>query len=388
MKALIGGRLIVPGEGESFRVLFGHAILYGEKIERIVPETELPADGPDAPERVIDAKGDYVSPGFVNVHIHGAMGADAMDDDADAVPTMARHQASTGVTSFLPTTMTCPMPAVRRALTRIRAAMRNHGGARVLGAHMEGPFISAARCGAQDAAHILPADFSLMEPFLDILRLVTFAPEELPHGSDFAERCAAAGVVLSVGHSAADYETARRCFVEKKIRHVTHLFNGMAPFHHRAPGLVGAALESEADCELIADNVHSHPAAHRLLWRAKQGRHIVLVTDSIRATGLGDGKSELGGQTVFVRDGIAALADGTIAGSVLTMDRAVKNFAENTNCGLPAAVACATKNAAESLGLYEKLGSLAPGKRADFTIFDENVRIQKTIVDGNLIYQN
>ncbi|MBR1885641.1 MAG: N-acetylglucosamine-6-phosphate deacetylase [Schwartzia sp.] len=387
MKAIAGGRLIVPGEGESFRVLSGYAILYGEKIERIVPEAELFTDGTDAPEHVIDAQGDYVSPGFVNVHIHGAMGADAMDDDADAVPTMARHQVSTGVTSFLPTTMTCPMPAVRRALSRIRAAMRTQDGARVLGAHMEGPFINAARCGAQDAAHILPADFSLIEPFLDVLRLVTFAPEELPQGSDFIERCAAAGVVLSVGHSAADYETAQRCFVEKNIRHVTHLFNGMAPFHHRAPGLVGAALESGADCELIADNVHSHPTAHRLLWRAKQGRHIILITDSIRATGLGDGRSELGGQAVFVKEGTATLADGTIAGSVLTMDRAVKNFAENTCCGLPAAVACATKNAAASLGLYGELGSLAPGKRADFTIFDEDVQIQKTIVDGNLMYQ-
>ncbi len=387
MKAITGGKLIVPDERGIFRVLSEHAILYGQNIERIVPESKLSIGEHSSFEEIIDAKGAYVSPGFVNVHIHGAMGADAMDDDAEAVLTLAHHQASTGVTSFLPTTMTCPIPAIRRALSHIRAAMKQRGGARVLGAHMEGPFISTARCGAQDAAHIIPADFALIEPFLDVLKLVTFAPEELPEGSDFVDRCQTAGVVLSIGHSAADYETARRCFAERNIRHVTHLFNGMAPFHHREPGLVGAALESEADCELIADNIHSHPTAHRLLWNAKRERHIVLVTDSMRATGLDDGESELGGQKVFVRNGVATLASGAIAGSVLTMDRAVKIFAENTNCGLPAAVACATRSAAESLGLYDKIGSLETGKRADFTIFDKDVRIQKTIVGGENVYE-
>ena len=387
MKAITGGKLIVPDERGIFRVLPKHAILYGQNIEQIVPESKLSPGERSSCDVIIDAKGAYVSPGFVNVHIHDAMGADAMDDDAEAVLTVAHHQASTGVTSFLPTTMTCPIPAIRRALSHIRVAMKQRGGARVLGAHMEGPFISAARCGAQDAAHIIRADFALIEPFLDVLKLVTFAPEELPNGSDFVEHCKTANVVLSIGHSAADYETARRCFAEWNIRHVTHLFNGMAPFHHREPGLMGAALESEADCELIADNIHSHPTAHRLLWNAKRGRHIVLVTDSMRATGLGDGESELGGQKVFVRNGVATLASGAIAGSVLTMDRAVKIFAENTNCGLPAAVACATRSAAESLGLYDKIGSLETGKRADFTIFDKDVRIQKTIVGGEKVYE-
>ena len=388
MKAVFGGKLIVPDARGEFRVLYEHALLYEQTIARIVPEAELSADDRDDFSERIDADGAFVSPGFVNVHIHGAMGWDAMDDDPKAVPAVARHQVSTGVTSFLPTTMTCPMAGVRRALVHIRAAMKKSGGARVLGAHMEGPFISASSCGAQNAAHILPADFALVEPFLDVLRLVTFAPEELPEDSDFIERCQAAGLVLSVGHSAADYETARRCFAERKIRHVTHLFNGMAPFHHRAPGVVGAALESEADCELIADNIHSHPSAHRLLWRAKGGRHILLVTDSMRAAGLGDGESELGGQKVFVKDGVATLANGAIAGSLLTMDRAVKNFSENTGCGLPASVACATKAPAESLGRCGEIGSIERGKRADLTIFGEDVRIQKTIVDGEVVYES
>ncbi len=386
MKAIVGGRLIVPDAQGMFHAVSGYALLYDNTIARIAPEAELSADERARLESLIDAKGGYVAPGFVNVHIHGAMGYDAMDDDGAAVPAIARHQATTGVTSFLPTTMTCGWSAVRRAFEHVREAMAYRGGARVLGAHMEGPFINAAACGAQDAAHIRAADFSLVEPFLDVVRLITFAPETMPDSGAFIRACRAAGVTLSVGHSALDYEGALRLFTEGSVRHVTHLFNGMPAFHHRTPGLVGAALETDADCELIADNVHSHPGAHRLVWRMKRGRHIVLITDSMRAAGLGDGESELGGQKVFVRDGIARLAGGTIAGSVLTMDRAVWNFMENTGCGIPAAVFCATQAAAESIGLGAELGSLTPGKRADITIFDEKLHIQKTIVDGEIVF--
>ena len=387
MKAVLGGRLIVPDSHGNFSVLLGHALLYGEKIKRIVPEQEISADARAGFASVIDAGGDYVAPGFVNVHIHGALGRDAMDDDEEALPVMARHQASTGVTAFLPTTMTCPMEKIDRALSRIRDAMgRSTGGARVLGAHMEGPFVSPLACGAQDAAHILPADFSLVEPFRDVVKLVVIAPERAANAEAFVRACRKNGIVVSVGHSAADYDTACRFFAEGGIGHVTHLFNGMPAFHHRSPGLVGAALESDADTELIADNIHSHPAAHRLLWRMKRGRHIVLVTDSMRATGLGDGTSELGGQKVFVKNGEARLADGTLAGSVLTMDRAVSNFAKNTGCGLPAAVQCASQNAAESIEAGTEIGSLEPGKRADFTIFDENVQIKKTVVGGEIVF--
>lgn len=387
MKAILGGRLIVPDSNGEFREISSHALVYEKKIARIVPESELSADERAGFETVIDANGDYVAPGFVNVHIHGAMGHDAMDDDGDAVPTIARHQASTGVTSFLPTTMTCPLQKIHRALSRIRGAMGGDTvGARVLGAHMEGPFINPSACGAQDAAHILPADFSLVEPFLDVVRLITVAPEATPDSGFFMRACREKGIVVSVGHSAANYDTALRLFTQEGVGHVTHLFNGMPAFHHRTPGLVGAALENDAYCELIADNIHSHPMTHRLLWGMKRGKHIVLITDSMRATGLGDGESELGGQKVFVKNGEARLADGALAGSVLTMNRAVANLAKNTGCGIPAAIRCATKTAAESIGMEAEIGSLEPGRRADVAIFDENIRIKKTIIDGKAVF--
>ena len=389
MKAVLGGRLIAADERGDFCALSGYALLYEKKIARLLPAADLDDETRAGLETVIDAQGAFVAPGFIDVHLHGAMGRDAMDDDPESVRAIARYQPSTGVTAILPTTMTCARPAICRALGHIRAVMSRQEpqGARVLGAHMEGPFISAARSGAQDPSHIIPADFSLVEPFLDVVKRITIAPETLPEGSRFIRDCQAGGVSVSIGHSDADYDEALRFLRDGGIRHVTHLFNGMPPFHHRAPGVVGAALDTDADCELIADNLHSHPAAHRMLWRAKQGRHILLITDSMRAAGVGDGASELGGQKVFVRGTCATLADGTIAGSVLTMDRAVANFAKNTGCGIPAAVACAAKAPAESLGLYDEIGSLAAGKRADFVIFDDDVRIRKTVVDGEIVYE-
>ncbi|MBO4852764.1 MAG: N-acetylglucosamine-6-phosphate deacetylase [Schwartzia sp.] len=390
MKAILGGRLIVEDERGEFCALSDHALLYEKKIARIVPTEALGEETRASLEEEIDAKGAFVAPGFIDVHLHGAAGRDAMDDDEAAVRAIARYQPSHGVTAILPTTMTCDFSAVRHALGHIRAVMsqREPKEARVLGAHMEGPFISAARCGAQDAAHILPADFSFVEPFLDVVKRITIAPEELPEGSRFIRDCQSRGVSISIGHSDADYDEALRFLTEEGIRHVTHLFNGMPPFHHRAPGVVGAALDTDADCELIADNLHSHPAAHRMLWRAKGGRHILLITDSIRAAGIGDGESELGGQKVYVRGASATLADGTLAGSVLTMDRAVANFAKNTGCGIPTAVACAAKTPADGLGLYGEIGSLAPNKRADIVIFDDDVHIQKTIIDGEIVFEN
>lgn len=384
MKAIMNGRVILPDHQGNFQVQQNMAVLFTESIAAIVPQNELAASGADA---VVDAAGCYVAPGFINVHVHGCNGADTMDEDADALRRIREGQAAMGVTGFLPTTMTYDIPRIQQAFERIRREMGRKGGAQVLGCHMEGPFISASHKGAQAADDICRADFSVIEPFKDVVKIVTVAPEELPAGS-FVADCHRHGIIVSMGHTSADYDTAMRAIEELGIRHVTHLFNAMTGFHHRRPGVVGAALDTAVNCELIADNVHSHPAAQRLVYHAKGGRNIILITDSMRACGLGDGASELGGQKVFVKGTLATLEDGTIAGSVLTMNRAVANFAANTGAPLAAVVALASQLPAQELGLYHERGSIETGKRADLVLFDDALNVGAVWSGGESIYRN
>ena len=369
-----------------------------------------------------DAKGCHVSAGFVNVHIHGCVGHDTMDASVEGLLAMAKAQAADGVTSFCPTTMTASRESIASALKAVKQAMAVQAeagleGARILGANMEGPFISPQYKGAQKLEHIQQADFAMVEPYKDIIRLITVAPEELDNekGRKFIQECQEAGIVVSMGHSAADYDMAAKAIEKYGIHHVTHLFNAMTGMHHRRPGMVGAALNSsQTDAELIADNIHVAPAMQNIVARLKPGR-VVLITDSMRACGLGDGISELGGQQVLVKGNLATLADGTIAGSVLHMNDAVRNFAQNTtgnnvagilpgDIAAPASIneskgeltaagelytgevlAAATYNPARSINMPE-YGNLAKGRPADIIIFDNNVRVQKTFCQGKLVY--
>lgn len=386
MRAIINGRVLVPDEAGDFVVQEDSAVIYGENIRKIISMKEYRRRTEQIP--VYDADGCYVSPGFINIHIHGCGGADTMDDTAGALMTMSRRQAETGVTAFLPTTMTYDFPTIYRALYRIRSAMQKpQPGAVILGCNMEGPFISKSRKGAQAAENIVRADFAKIAAYTDIIRIITIAPEELAGDYSFVDQCRAHGILVSAGHSSADYDTAFAAITQHGIAHITHLFNGMPPLHHRQPGLAGAALDTEACCEVIADNVHIHPAAQRLIWHAKQGRNIILITDSLRACMLGEGESELGGQKVFVKGQVARLADGTIAGSVLTMDRAIANFAANAGLRIEQAVELVTKVPAAELGVSQYLGAIAPDMRADMTVFDDHLQIMATMVRGECVYQ-
>ncbi len=401
MKAIVQGRLILPDENDDFVIADGKALVYDETgIQAIVdPETYNKKYGNLPMDDVIDADGAYVSPGFLNVHIHGCGGADTMDHEGDTFDILREEQAAMGVTGFLPTTMTCPWEQIAGALARVRAAMQQHGrGADILGAHMEGPFISPAEKGSQEETNILPADFPKLAPFADVVRLVTLAPEELPlsdttkphptettpeeHDWSFIEQCEKAGITVSIGHTAATYEMAAAAVRSHGVHHFTHLFNAMTGLHHRRPGTVGAALDTDARVELICDNIHIAPAVQRLVWRLKGPAGLILVTDSMRACGLGDGTYEFGGHEVTVRGERALLADGTIAASIATLNHCIQRFQANTGAPIEQVIETVTKTPAKDLGLYAERGSLAPGKRADITIFDRQVEILHTIVGG------
>lgn len=370
MTTVINGRLILPDLNGNFFVATDKALTFDEKILSV----DNSIDG-----TVVDAENCYVAPGFINVHIHGCAGGDTMDDDENALTTMREFLPTSGVTSFLPTTMTMSREKISAALERIRRQQKISHGAKVVGAHLEGPFISKKFKGAQDARHVVPADFAFVEEFADVIKIVTVAPEEIPF--DFIDRCREKNIVVSIGHSAASYEVASAA-IERGAKHVTHLFNAQSPFHHRKPGVVGAALDTDAVVELIADNVHVHPVAQRFAKKIKPQNQIVLITDSIRACGLGDGLSELGGQTVYVHGNLATLADGTIVGSIATLNTVLKNFCANTNTDVASAVELVTKNPAVELNIFDRVGSLKVGKAADITIFDDDFNIQRTFIDG------
>lgn len=380
IKALTNARLVLHD-----KIITGKSLLFEEKIAGLFSPDQLPAG-----VEKIDAGGRYAAPGFINIHIHGCGGADTMDATPAALKIMSRLQAATGITAFCPTTMTYDLASLDKALANIRNVMTagTEPGAKILGAYLEGPFISAAYKGAQKADHIQKADFNKIEKYAQILRYVLVAPEALTPGEleTFAAAAKKYGIRMTLGHSAATYEQALAFINRYGCQHITHLFNGMAPFHHRNPGVAGAALDSAAVCELICDNVHAHPAAQRLAYKLKGLEKIILITDSMRACALGDGVSELGGQKVFVQGQKATLADGTIAGSVLTLDRALANFKTTTGLTVPEVVQLVTLNPARELGETRR-GRLESGCRADLALFDDDFKIHATYVGGRPVYQ-
>jgi N-acetylglucosamine-6-phosphate deacetylase len=321
-----------------------------------------------------------VLPGFVDVHVHGGGGHDTMDG-ADGIRGLARFHARSGTTALCPTTVTASESELVRVLAGLEPLVREPaaGRARVLGAHLEGPFVSERRLGAQPRLARAP-DLALLGRLLEAgpVAIVTLAPE-LPGALDLVSVLAHRGVRASLGHSNADFAAGVAAF-GRGARGATHLLNAMSGLHHRTPGLAAAALETrDAFLEVILDGHHVHDAMFRLVHRAALGA-LVLVTDAIRATGLGDGESELGGQRVTVRGGRATLEDGTLAGSVLTLDVALRNA---VSAGIPLEVAATlvSRNPADYLGRSD-LGRLAPGARGDIVVLDRELRIERVVVGG------
>lgn len=358
---------------KDFRLVEGDIQLDGERI--LAVGEHLPRREEDL---AVDCRGYTVTPGFVDIHIHGADGADTCDGTREAIETMARFLLRRGVTSFCPTTMTVESDQIEQALLAVKDCVDKpvEDGARVLGVNMEGPFLSAARKGAQLESAIREPDFALFQHYYacsgGTVKLVDIAPEQ-PGGWDFLSQ-AKELCTVSIAHTTADYEQAMHAF-DLGIDHATHLFNAMAGMSHRAPGVVGAVFDdARVFAELICDGHHIHPAVLRTAFRLLEDR-AVAVSDAMRLAGLPEGESgDLGGQTVTVRGGRAALADGTIAGSVTNLHEEVKNL---VRFGIPLgqAVKAASLTPARSIGMDSEIGSIEPGKRADLLVLDQDLEI-------------
>ena len=378
MHAIINGRIVLPNQ-----ILENSVLLYDEKITGFVPANEIPADA-----EIIDAKGNLVIPGLVDMHIHGYLGEDASDGSFDGIRTMAEGVAKNGVTSFLPTTMTVSYDELRAAFAQIRKGMEESRkstwqGAQILGVNAEGPFINPSKKGAQAGENIRPGDAAFLQEYLDIIRVFTIAPE-MPGNMDCIREMAGK-CLISMGHTGATYDEAAAA-IEAGVGHVTHLFNAQTPLMHRDPGVVGAALtDDRVSTELIADAFHVNAHLFPLVARMK-GDKLVLITDCTRAGGLEDGEYTLGGQPIFVKGIECRLADGTIAGSVLKLNYAVYNLLSNTKLPVWEAVNAASLNPAKRIGVDGCKGSIEPGKDADFAIVNDRFDVIATIIAGRTVY--
>jgi N-acetylglucosamine-6-phosphate deacetylase len=360
----------------------------------------------------VDGRGGVLLPGFIDVHVHGGDGADAMDADPDGLRRLARFHATHGVTALLPTTWSAPPDALVAAVEAIAGAMGPvDGGATILGAHLEGPWINPARAGAQDPAGIRPPDPEEARRLLAIrpgggsphplrsggsgeggradgvVRMVALAPE-MPGAAEVIAECAGRRVVVSAGHTEAGWDEMVAA-VAAGVRQVTHTFNAMAGLGHREPGTAGAALAlADLRCELIADGHHVHPGAMAVLARAKGPTGVVLISDAVRAAGLPEGDVDLGGRTGQHCCGAVRLADGRLAGSVLTLDVALRRFAAATGWTWPDLARAAAGNAAEGLGLPTK-GRLASGLDADLVLLGDGGTgdVLLTVAEGRIVHR-
>lgn len=329
-----------------------------------------------------------VVPGFIDRHVHGAGGADGMDGTTESLSVISKNLIKEGTTSFCVTTMTQSEKNILRALNAVKGYKSIY--AKVLGVHLEGPFIAEKYKGAQPEEYIKKPDKRLMGRFLEAsgnkIKIVTLAPEK-DGAKELIEFLSGKGVVCSAGHTESAFEIINKA-VNSGLSSITHTFNAQTPLHHREAGVVGSALLiDELYCELICDLVHVCKEAVQILVKNKPKDKVILITDSMRAKHLPDGESELGGQKVFVKNGEARLSDGTLAGSVLKMNEAIKNMVEKVGVDFCTAVDYATVNPAKSLNLFDKIGSISVGKSADFAVLDDNFNVNATIINGEVVYK-
>ncbi len=339
------------------------------------------------PEKITDGEEErlFMIPGLIDLHFHGCMGADLSDGLVEGIETISKYEASIGVTSICPASMSIPAEELHQVMKSVREYnKKEREGARFVGVNLEGPFVNKAKKGAQAEEAIIPCDLelyrSLQEESGHMIRLVDLAPET-EGAMEFID-AVKDEVVVSIAHTMADYDTAKTA-IERGCTHVTHLYNAMPAFTHRAPGVVGAACDApQVHVEMIHDGVHIHPSVMRATYQMLGASRIIMISDSMRATGFADGISSLGGQEVHVKGRYATLADGTLAGSVTNLMDCLRYTVLEAGIPLEHAVTAASMNPAKELHIFDEVGSITVGKKADYCILDHDLNLQEVVIGG------
>ncbi|EAA0405105.1 N-acetylglucosamine-6-phosphate deacetylase [Listeria monocytogenes] len=354
----------------------------GHLIKEVLPKNKIIAEE-YSEEAIFDGNGGLLIPGMIDVHIHGAKNYDMMDDSTESIQAVSMACAETGCTSFLVTSVSSSLEDLIQMIRQTKKVIGKEKGAKIAGIHLEGPYLNIEKKGMQNPAHLRHPDLKEMKKIFDeadgLIKMVTIAPE-LPGGIELIDFLKKRGVVVAIAHSNATYEEAQDAF-EKGASHITHCFNAMPAIHHRAPGLVAAALENDSiSVQAIVDGVHLHPGIVRLIHKIKGPDKMVLTTDALQAMGVGDGEYIFGGHQVTVTEGVARLQDGTLASSTVTMNKSLR-LSNEFGINLQDTIQMATSTPADILGM-KNLGRIEKGYSADLVLLDKKFEVLSTWING------